>query len=79
MAKVTVICDRCGKTIEGLHSPDTETSMGMTAGYYNTSGQPWAQFVNPGENVVCDACMWADERYIAVYGERPPSPTLSPD
>lgn len=73
MADITVVCDRCGKTVEGLHSPATETSMGMTAGYYDTSGQPWSDFVDPGERIICDDCMWADARYIAVYGDNRPA------
>lgn len=27
-----------------------------------------SSFANLGERIVCDECMWADERYIAVYG-----------
>lgn len=70
MRTVTVTCDRCGKTIEGLHFPaDPEPgSIGGTSGYYDTSGQTWGQFAKPGEMTVCDACMWADPRYIAAYG-----------
>jgi len=36
----------------------------MTAGYY----YDWPKMMNPGELFVCDACMWVDPRYIAVYG-----------
>jgi hypothetical protein len=55
-----VTCDRCKKEVD---SPPP-TGEGMTAGYYHN----WTQFTNPGEVNVCDECMWADARYIAVYG-----------
>jgi hypothetical protein len=58
----TVDCSRCGKIID---SPPPEPSE-MTAGYYIAAGHQ--QFANPGEVYVCDACMWADPRYIAVHG-----------
>lgn len=38
----------------------------MTAGYYVAAA--WSAFTNPGELYVCESCMWADPRYIAVYG-----------
>jgi len=38
----------------------------MTAGYYVASA--WQKCANPGEVYICDACMWADPRYIADYG-----------
>lgn len=41
----------------------------MTAGYYLAAAFP--QFAHPGEIYICDDCMWADPRYIAVYGLRP--------
>lgn len=65
MSKVTIMCDRCKKTVEGLHI------MGSgTAGFYQVSSGTWAQFANPDELVICDACMWRDPRYIADYGQR---------
>ena len=70
MSDVTTICDRCGKTIEGMHVPADETGRGFTAGYYDCSGSPWAEFVEEDEMIVCDACMWAEPRYIAVYGDQ---------
>lgn len=69
MAKITVVCDRCGKTIEGLHYSAENGLPGSTAGYYDTTGKPWSDFANEGERVVCDACMWVDARYQAVYGD----------
>jgi hypothetical protein len=66
--KITVLCDRCHKRIEGIHDPET----GMTGGFYRVGGDPkknqWAQYRNGGENVLCDRCMHHDKRYQAVYG-----------
>ncbi len=63
----TAVCSRCNK--------DTGSPLldgGMTAGYYHVEGtNGWGQFANPGEVFICDACMWADPRYIAVYGIHP--------
>ncbi len=64
--KVTVTCDRCGKTVEGLRTENA------TGGFYDTSAGYWAMLANPGESVVCDPCMWADPRYIEHYGRRAP-------
>jgi hypothetical protein len=55
-------CDRCKRDIKDFRQPDAG---GMTAGYYYR----WFDFTDPGEEVVCDECMWADPRYIAVYGK----------
>jgi len=57
----TAVCSRCHKDT-GSPLPDG----GMTAGYYVAAG--WPEFANPGEVYICDACMWADPRYQAVYG-----------
>ena len=62
----SIDCSRCGRIIE---SPSPEPGE-CTAGYYVASG--WPQFANPGEVYICDACMWADPRYIAVYGKVSP-------
>jgi hypothetical protein len=53
-------CDRCGKPLDISREGDG----GMTCGYYLR----WSLFMDPGETRVCDACAWADPRYIAVYG-----------
>lgn len=39
----------------------------MTAGYY----YGWLEFMNPGEMIVCDSCMWQDPRFKIAYGEVP--------
>lgn len=72
MSDITVICDRCGKTIEGIYIPadNGKGTTGGTGGYYDTSSQLWGQYANPNENIICDECMWKEPRYIAVYGEK---------
>lgn len=40
----------------------------MTMGYYLAKG--WLEFSNPGEEYICDDCMFKDPRYVAVYGLR---------
>ena len=57
-----IVCDRCQKQIEKSEGP-------VTAGYYDTSKGFWSQFANENEKIVCDTCMWKDERYIKVYGQ----------
>jgi len=61
--KVTVKCDRCGKMIDGIR---TETA---TAGFYavGPTGEPWGNYANSGEIIVCDTCMWKDPRYLKDY------------
>lgn len=67
MSDEIIICDRCKKPIDGFRSE------GATAGFYDTSApEPWGKFANPGENNVCDNCMWSDPRYQAVYGQQQP-------
>ncbi len=57
------ICDRCHNPFEGFET------VGMTAGYYRADA--WPKFANPGEVMICDSCMWHDQRYIAIYGAIP--------
>lgn len=57
-------CDRCKTMVE------VDVYEGVTCGFYDTTGEPWSEFANKDEAVVCDSCMWKDPRYIAVYGER---------
>jgi hypothetical protein len=56
-------CDRCAQLIDGIQGP------GYTGGYYDVRlPSSWSQFAVADEHFVCDGCMWADPRYIAVYG-----------
>lgn len=60
---IVIKCDRCNKFVD---SPPP--GVGATVGYYSA----WFGMTNPGEEHVCDACMWSDPRYIAAYGVTPP-------
>lgn len=57
-----VVCDRCKKRV--LSNPPYD---GMTAGYYHN----WTHMTRAGEVDVCDECMHADPKYIAMYGKSP--------
>lgn len=59
-----LVCDRCKRKIRVIDEPD------LTGGFYRVqSGSPWNRYANPGESVVCDVCVWKDERYIKDFGE----------
>ena len=63
LREVTVSCDRCHRDVKGLESNTA------TAGFYRVQeGSPWNAFANAGEQVLCDSCVWADERYQVKYG-----------
>lgn len=70
MKRVTVVCDRCGSSIEGL-----EDEQG-TSGFYSRPvveeyrNNGWGQYMNETENDVCDACMQSDKRYRSAYGPK---------
>jgi hypothetical protein len=58
-----VFCARCKDRF-----PKSKSA--FTAGYYDCSGDSyWAKFVNPGEDIVCDECIWATESYQKIYGD----------
>lgn len=58
-------CDRCGRVVPGALVEDA-----FSAGVYVVSlGSSWHEFARPGEVIVCEACMFADPRYVAVYGK----------
>lgn len=67
-------CDKCDVAECGRCKMDISVLMQasdgvMTIGYYDVRADSWwAQFANAGEKYLCDACMWKDPRYIAVYG-----------
>lgn len=63
-----VLCARCGKKVDSEFDPKQV----MTAGYYYVGGEAngWADIAGtkPGEDFLCDACMWATPGYIKIYG-----------
>ena len=62
-----MVCDRCKKPFYGYVSGE------FTAGFYvrGPSGEGWEKWMFPEEKIVCDICMQADPRYLAVYGPVP--------
>ena len=56
-------CDRCGEAIDGF-----ETDHGTMGFYRLTLPSIWARFARSGEKVICDDCMFEDERYRRDYG-----------
>lgn len=62
MTNVTITCDRCGKTVQGIQADEG------TGGFYNLKGI-WEKFKqNDNEKMVCDDCMWKDPKYRELYG-----------
>lgn len=57
-------CSRCKKPFAGFK----DDYLSITLGYYEVAEGYWKDFANEGETVICDPCMLADYRYIAVYG-----------
>lgn len=62
---VEIECDRCHQKVMG--QIDDTSSAGV---YVVEEGWCWSKFARPGERIVCDSCMWADPRYIKIYGKR---------
>lgn len=54
-----VQCSRCRRMVDGARSEVA------TAGFYDAAG--WAKYADPGEEIICDECMFADSRYLADY------------
>lgn len=64
------VCSRCRRRVAGFRRPRADR---FTIGYYVVAPPAWwARFARPGERIVCDACMWVDPGYVAVYGRRSP-------
>lgn len=62
-------CDRCKKWIDDCGALLTGSVVDFTAGYYLMMGD-WAKYKQaPDEFQVCDNCMFADPKYIAIYGQ----------
>jgi hypothetical protein len=62
MQAVRVRCSRCGWDVDGLCDEMA------TAGYYRVNVGPWEKYGRPGEEFLCDACMWSDHQYCHDYG-----------
>lgn len=58
MSAIRVICNRCHRPVDGMKIPGV-----ATGGFYETIGGPWAKYARPGENILCDECMWSDPDY----------------
>lgn len=56
---VKIVCDRCHNTVEGFRS-----SYG-TGGFYEYPA--WKDYMNKDERVICDKCLWRDNRYKKAY------------
>jgi len=52
------VCSRCNQFVFPPPSPAT---FDLTTLY-------WSQFASPGELLLCASCLYADYRYIAVWG-----------
>lgn len=60
----TIHCDRCGQDKEG------SVDLYFSSGCYVVYGLSyWTKFSRPGENIICDDCMWEEEEYIAEFGD----------
>jgi hypothetical protein len=73
MAEPEIRCDRCKQIIDGA-----VVESRFSSGVYVIPTM-WEDFANPGEQFVCDACMWADPRYVAVYGKNPGTNNFASD
>lgn len=59
MPLIHVTCNRCKNEVTGF-----ESIVG-TAGFYRTSSDyKWSKYADPNEHIVCDECMYKDERYL---------------
>lgn len=68
IVRIHIVCDRCHQEVKDA----AKDCNGTTGGYYEVERGPWWKFANPGEKYLCDACMFADARYISAYGKVQP-------
>ena len=70
-------CNRCTRELYNCRIDFVDIDgqqRGMSAGCYTASDyqvemrEGWGKFMNDGERVICDLCMWKDPRYQKVYG-----------
>jgi hypothetical protein len=57
---IKVTCDRCKQLVEGIRSEE------FSAGFYDMT--KWEEYRRDNERYVCDACMFADPKYVERYG-----------
>ena len=62
-------CSRCLKDLSSLMRTTTDV---FTCGYYEVASGTWSKYATPGEVFLCDACMFADSRYIQDHGAHKP-------
>jgi hypothetical protein len=61
--EINVLCDRCKELIKG------QKTATFTSGFYLVGpGHGWNRYSFPGEEYLCDKCMWTDPRYVTDYG-----------
>ena len=64
-----IVCDRCGEKVDGEFIYNNKTNaITATSGFYVVDTGSWARFAKENEKILCDACMWTDELYIAERG-----------
>lgn len=68
---VTITCDRCSRTVEGVQDQfEFEgRKIDTTGGFYDVSEGSWGQYALVGETKICDECMFADPKYQRIYGK----------
>ena len=78
MPRITVECDRCGRTVAGSLFFPGDGCMGFLAGCFDMSIPPWSRMADEGECVVCATCLHADPRYQLAYPS-PYDPSIAHD
>jgi hypothetical protein len=72
MPAVTIICDRCGRTINGAIYDTCPGQPSATVGFYNLDGTAWCDHQRAEtEHNICDECMWQDPLYIETHCAKP--------
>lgn len=62
--KLNLICDRCKQPIIVYRYFNDSGLCIATAGYYETQSGHWSKYAADGEKIMCDSCMWSDEKYL---------------
>jgi hypothetical protein len=58
---IKIICDRCKQVVEGIQAENE-----FTGGFFDMT--KWEEYRRENELRVCDACMFADPKYLERYG-----------